>query len=83
MTLGPEGGDNRSYRVSFDKIHEQLPGFACKWDATAGAKQLRKVFEQIDMDEDLFEFRAFTRLKQLSFLIRTRQIDEDFFWSFE
>lgn len=82
VTLGPEGGDNRSYRVSFDKIHEKLPGFECRWDAAAGAKQLRKVFERIDMDENLFEFRAFTRLKQLKFLIRTRQIDEDFFWSF-
>src|SRR5581483_869636 len=33
VTMGPSGGDNRSYRVTFDKIHRQLPGFACKWDA--------------------------------------------------
>lgn len=80
LTVGPEGGDNRSYRVSFDKIHERLPGFSCRWNTAAGAMQLRKVFEQVDMDEDTFEFRAFTRLKQLQFLIRTRQIDDDFFW---
>lgn len=83
LTVGPEGGDNRSYRVSFDKIHERLPGFSCRWNAAAGAMQLRKVFEQVDMQEDTFEFRAFTRLKQLQFLIRTRQIDDDFFWCAE
>lgn len=83
ITLGQQGGDNRSYRVSFDKIHRSLPGFTCRWDARSGAKQLRQVFEQIDMDIPTFEFRAYTRLKQLQYLIRTHQIDDDFFWSIE
>lgn len=83
ITLGKEGGDNRSYRVSFDKIHEKIPEFKCRWDARQGAMQLRNIFERIEMDEKMFEFRAFTRLKQLQFLIRTNQIDKDFFWAFE
>jgi hypothetical protein len=33
------------------------------------------------MSGDTFNFRAFTRLKQLEFLIRTSQLDERFFWS--
>ena len=28
LSLGERGGDNRSYRVSFDKIHSVLPGSA-------------------------------------------------------
>jgi nucleoside-diphosphate-sugar epimerase len=80
VTLGPSGGDNRSYRVSFDKIHTQLPGFSCDWDARAGARQLRDVFDRIEMTRDTFEFRPYTRLKQLEYLIRTRQIDDEFFW---
>ncbi len=80
VTLGEEGGDNRSYRVLFDKIHERLPGFSCEWTAHQGAEHLRAVYEQIAMDEDLFEFRAYTRLKQLKHLIATRQIDDEFFW---
>jgi nucleoside-diphosphate-sugar epimerase len=82
ITMGPSGGDHRSYRVSFDKIHRQLPGFMCGWNAKSGAEQLREVFERIDMTRERFEFRAFTRLKQLEFLIRTRQLDESFFWRF-
>jgi hypothetical protein len=33
------------------------------------------------MAPDIFNFRAFTRLKQIEYLIRTRQIDDKFFWS--
>jgi nucleoside-diphosphate-sugar epimerase len=80
VTLGTNSADNRSYRVSFDKIHAELPGFACEWDARRGARQLRQVFERIAMDQGTFEFRAYTRLQQLRFLIGTHQIDNDFFW---
>jgi len=80
VTLGDNGGDNRSYRVSFDKIHDRLPGFECKRNAEWGARQLRELFERIDMTPETFEFRAFTRLKQLEYLIRTRQLDAEFFW---
>lgn len=81
LSFGDNGSDNRSYRVSFEKINTQLPGFKCEWDARRGAEQLYKVFSQIDMTKEVFEARGFTRLKQLEYLIRTQQIDKDFFWS--
>ncbi|GAB4463370.1 MAG: SDR family oxidoreductase [Elainellaceae cyanobacterium] len=81
LSFGDNGSDNRSYRVSFEKINTQLPGFKCEWDARRGAEQLYKVFSQIDMTKEVFESRGFTRLKQLEYLIRTQQIDKDFFWS--
>ncbi|NJO94501.1 MAG: NAD-dependent dehydratase, partial [Hydrococcus sp. RM1_1_31] len=71
----------RSYRVSFEKINRMLPGFKCDWDAKRGAQQLFDVFNQIDMSEATFQFRGFTRLKQLEYLLRTQQIDRDFFWT--
>jgi nucleoside-diphosphate-sugar epimerase len=80
VSFGPADPDNRSYRVSFKKISERLPGFSCQWDAKKGAEQLREVFERIAMSPDTFEFRAFTRLKQLEYLLRTEQIDENFYW---
>ncbi len=81
LSFGNQGSDNRSYRVSFDKIKAQLPGFQCAWDARRGAQQLHDVFQQIDLTPELFNGRGFTRLKQLEYLIRTRQIDQDFYWS--
>jgi nucleoside-diphosphate-sugar epimerase len=80
LTFGAASADNRSYRVSFDKIHERLPGFACDWDARRGAAQLRGVFERVDLEPGDFQGRGFTRLKQLEHLLRTRQIDDDFHW---
>ena len=79
-TFGPAGGDNRSYRVSFDKIENTLESYEAKWDADAGAAQLYELFNRIDMTRDVFEFRAYTRLKQLEYLLRTSQLDEEFFW---
>ncbi len=81
VSAGPPSQDNRSYRVSFDKIASRLPGFQARWSARAGAEELRRLFERIDFSQATFEFRAFTRLKQLQYLQRTRQIDDDLFWS--
>jgi nucleoside-diphosphate-sugar epimerase len=80
LTFGNSDGDNRSYRVCFDKISSLLPGFKCCNNAIAGARQLRELFERIDMSQQMFEFRAYTRLKQLQHLLRSRQIDDQFYW---
>ena len=80
LSIGSSDGDNRSYRVNFDKIRTQLPGFACRYTLADGARQLRETFEAIEMDADTFDHRAFTRLKQLKYLIETGQIDEKFYW---
>jgi nucleoside-diphosphate-sugar epimerase len=81
VSFGSPSPDNRSYRVSFEKIRKHLPTFKCRWDARLGAEQLLELFRRIDMTEDAFQYRAFTRLKQLEYLIRTRQIDDNFFWT--
>ncbi|MBD2246687.1 SDR family oxidoreductase [Nostoc sp. FACHB-888] len=81
LSFGDNGSDNRSYRVSFEKINTILPGFKCDWNAQLGVQQLFDLFSQIHMAEDTFLFRGFTRLKQLEYLIRTEQIDKDFFWN--
>ncbi len=81
LQFGPSGGDNRSYRVSFAKIHERLPGFRCRHDARSGAQQLRAVFEATDMSREVFESRPYTRLKQLEYLIANGLIDRELFWT--
>jgi len=80
VSVGPPSGDNRSYRVNFDRIHAELPGFQCKYTARDGARQLREIFERIQMPADTYQFRAFTRLKQIKYLQGTGQIDDEFFW---
>ena len=79
--FGAPSADNRSYRVNFDKIHAQLPGFSCDWDAARGAHQLASIFASIDLDTETFTGRGHTRLAQLEYLLRTKQIDADLMWS--
>lgn len=80
VTMGPPGGDNRSYRVSFEKIATRLPEYKARWTARMGAEELRRLFARIEMSPDTYEFRAFTRLKQIKYLQRTGQVDGDLYW---
>jgi nucleoside-diphosphate-sugar epimerase len=81
VTFGSADPDQRSYRVSFDKAARQLPGFETCWDLERGAVELRDFFEQVQVTEADFRFRAFTRLDQLKHLLEQGMIDERFFWT--
>jgi nucleoside-diphosphate-sugar epimerase len=80
VEFGDNAGDNRSYRVSFERIRRVLPGFRCAWDAQRGARQLRRLFEHIALEARDFHAPPFTRLRELQRLLDTRQIDGDFHW---
>lgn len=78
-TFGPSTADGRSYRVSFEKIAARVPAFRCRFTAARGAAELRTVFERIRMTPETFNFRGYTRLKQLHHLLETGQMDDNFF----
>ena len=80
ITFGTVGADNRSYRVSFAKLARHLPSFRCEWDVEKGARQFRALFERVALTREMFDSPGFTRLKQLEYLIKTGQIDQDFYW---
>lgn len=81
LSFGSSDGDNRSYRVGFEKIQQRLPGFACSRSARDGAAELFELFERIKLSKETFEFRAYTRLKQLQYLLQTKQIDDRLYWT--
>ncbi len=80
LSFGEQSADNRSYRVSFEKINSQLPGFSCDWTAEQGAQQFYELFRHIQLTEEMFTNRSFTRLKQLEYLLGSGQLDHEFFW---
>jgi nucleoside-diphosphate-sugar epimerase len=81
VSFGNSDGDNRSYRVNFDRVNALLPGFKCTANVADGARELYELFQRIDMSRETFEFHAYTRLRELQHLLRTGQIDSDFFWT--
>ncbi|MDR7554856.1 MAG: SDR family oxidoreductase [Armatimonadota bacterium] len=80
VSLGQTDSDERSYRVSFEKIHAVLPGFRCQHDVRAGAHELRALFERVQLTRAVFEMPTFTRVKCLQRLITGGQVDEALFW---
>jgi nucleoside-diphosphate-sugar epimerase len=80
LSIGDSRGDARNYQVDFTKINERLPGFAPKWDVRSGAEQLLQVFRSIDMSAETFESPAHTRIKRITELLATGQVDRHLFW---
>jgi len=80
LVIGKSTGDNRSYRVNFDKITAMLPGFRCRRNARRGARELKELFGQIKLSHDTFVAPTFTRLKQLEGLVAAHRLDERFHW---
>ncbi|MFQ5874346.1 MAG: NAD-dependent epimerase/dehydratase family protein [Dehalococcoidia bacterium] len=81
LIVGTSGADNRSYRVEFDKIKKALPQFQCKRDPVVGVRELKELFQDICLTRQQFEFRAYTRLSQLEYLLETRRLDSSLFWT--
>ena len=80
VSVGSRGADQRSYRVSFAKLHDLFPDLQFGWDPERGAQQLLEVFSRVDLSHEDFLSRKFTRLKQIDYLLRTNQIDASFLW---
>lgn len=80
LSFGKSDRDERSYRVSFEKIQCLIPGYKTTMDVEAGAKELKKLFEEIGFSKADFEFPAYTRIKQLRELLRVQKLDPSFFW---
>lgn len=78
--FGDSSGDKRNYRVGFKKITEVLPGFTCDWNVQKGAEELKEVFESINMTEETYKSRLYTRLKQIEYLKENKIVDEHLYW---
>jgi nucleoside-diphosphate-sugar epimerase len=63
------GPDKRSYRVSFEKIRRDMPGFKPMWDARMGAEQLYKAYRQSGLTPAEFEGPHYQRIGHIKKLI--------------
>jgi len=78
---GEHGGDQRTYRVSFEKILTRLRDFyKPEWNLDKGGKELVEFFQKTNFTEEQFRGRSCNRLKQVSFLLESRRLDESLKW---
>jgi nucleoside-diphosphate-sugar epimerase len=78
VTYGDQpSSDARCYRVSCDKILNQLPDFAPRWTAYRGAEQLYEAFRRSDLTLDQFEGTRYKRVSYVRQAIEQRKLSED------
>jgi nucleoside-diphosphate-sugar epimerase len=71
------GPDNRSYRVSFEKIRSKLPQFKPQWDARKGAEQLYKAYRASSITLEQFEGPRYQRIGHINKLLADGILDAD------
>jgi len=69
------GPDNRSYRVSFEKIARRLPGFRPRWDARQGAEQLYAAYRAAALTSETAAGPRYQRIGQIRMMVASGQID--------
>jgi nucleoside-diphosphate-sugar epimerase len=71
------GPDPRSYRVSFEKIKNTLPGFKPQWDALKGAEQLYAAYKKSGVTLEEFEGVRYNRIKHIRKLLADQNLDAE------
>ncbi len=80
VITGEHGSDSRSYRVNFDKITKDLPNFKPKFTLREGIKEVYEAYKKYGMDDEKFNGRAFTRLKEIQHHITEKKINSKLYW---
>jgi len=74
------GADNRTYKVSFDKLASVLPTFKCEWSIEKGIRELVDRLGSIDFSHHIFKRKGFYRLQQLEYLLANGYISDELYW---
>ena len=75
-----DGGDTRTYKVSFAKIKKIMPDFKCVWNIESGVQDMVELFKSLPLSSTLFKSRGFYRLQQLEYLHAEGYISDELFW---
>lgn len=67
--------DNRSYKVNFDKINQEL-GFKTKWNLNDGIKHIYEEMKKRNFSKEDFADKKFFRLKYLIWLMEQERIND-------
>lgn len=75
-----DGVDTRTYKVSFELIHQVLPDFQCGWTVRRGIGHMVEVFQTMQLTEKQFKNIGFYRLQRMERLYSDGLLTEDLYW---
>lgn len=74
------GVDTRTYRVSFEKIRKELPGFKSEWPLGRGVTEMVEKFRALPLSLEMFKRTGFYRLQELEYLYEHKYLSDDLRW---
>ncbi|MCS6781293.1 MAG: NAD-dependent epimerase/dehydratase family protein, partial [Geminicoccaceae bacterium] len=81
IAYAPGGGpDKRTYRVSFAKIRERVPGFRPRWTVEAGIRDLEAAYERYGLALADLEGGRLIRLARIKELLTAGRLAPDLAW---
>lgn len=72
--------DKRSYRVSFAKAAERLPGFEPRWTVQKGIEEIHDAYRAAGLTLDDFLSPRFQRIKRILELVEAGELDAELRW---
>lgn len=73
--------DKRSYKVSFDKIRNHLPGFHAQYSIQRGIHELGEELKKIGITKHYYQDPKKTRMKQILKLLKSGELDRKYRWT--
>ena len=78
--LAKPGADQRTYKADFNKFATSFPNFTFQWSPRDGAQELSDALREIRLSDSDYQNHHFTRLRWLSFLLKTGRLDPSLRW---
>jgi nucleoside-diphosphate-sugar epimerase len=75
-----KGKDNRTYKVSFNKIKKKFINYNCKYTVEHGIKKIINDLKKIKLTEKIFYNKKFYRLQYLEYLYQKKKINSSLKW---
>tara|TARA_B100001121_G_C18666123_1_gene611408 strand:- start:354 stop:1385 length:1032 start_codon:yes stop_codon:yes gene_type:complete len=73
--------DERTYRVSFDRINKELSSYySPKWDLNNGGIELINLYRKINFNHDLFFGSMTNRIKKINELLKEKKLNNKLFF---
>jgi nucleoside-diphosphate-sugar epimerase len=74
------GPDTRTYRVSFEKVGRELPGFEPRWTVQRGIEELLGAYDAHGLTIEDFLSSRFQRIMRIRELLDAGELDQDLRW---
>jgi nucleoside-diphosphate-sugar epimerase len=74
------GVDNRTYKVSFERIRRTFPGFTCDWTVERGIEDLLEKLKAVGLTEAQFKDKNYYRLQKIDWLYKEGYLSDELRW---